>query len=64
MSKIKNDFCELLHDLQDVTVTMFSEDTSLVCLAKTEEGLLELNKRSLNIVSTWMHVNKTTSSPH
>ena len=42
---------------------MFADDTSLVCLARTEKGLLELSKQSLDRVSTWMRVNKLQVHP-
>ena len=44
MSNIKNNFNELFHDPQEVIVPMFADNTSHVCLARTEKGLLELSR--------------------
>ena len=63
MSNIKNNFNELFHDPQEVIVPMFADNTSHVCLARTENGLLELSRQALDRVSTWMCVNKLQALP-
>jgi len=44
MSNIKNNFSELFHDTQEVTVPMFADDTPLVCLARTKKELQKIKQ--------------------
>lgn len=59
----KTKMSDMFHSVSDVTVPLFADDTSLICIAKTERLLVELMTQCLDQVSSWLRVNKIKVNP-